>query len=134
MTILNDTRVLSEFKSSLITFFDELISQFPLEGDLVIARIFLNDQVPIKDVIDEFILKMSMNDNLLKRMVKERNESFFLEHNVFDSLGKDKVNHFKKLWRSENLDNEDKEVIWKWIDSFIYLGDKYTKAIRENMS
>lgn len=132
MSTLNDTRVLAEFKSSLISFFDELISQFPHEGDLVIARIFLNDQVPIKDVMDEFNLKMNMDDYLLKRMVKERNESFFLEHNVFDSLGKDKVNHFKRLWRSGNLDDEDKEVVWKWVDSFIYLGDKYIKAMKGN--
>jgi len=71
-----------------------------------------------------------MEDGLLKKMVKERNETFFLEHNIFDYLGKDKVNNFKKLWRSGNLDDEDKEVVWKWIDSFIFLGDKYAKSMR----
>jgi len=130
MSVVNDTRVLAEFKSSLITFFDELISQFPSEPDLVIARIVLKDQVPIKDVVDEFNLKINMEDGLLKKMVKERNETFFLEHNIFDYLGKDKVNNFKKLWRSGNLDDEDKEVVWKWIDSFIFLGDKYAKSMR----
>lgn len=129
MSILNDTRVLEEFKRSLITFFDELITQFPTEADLVIARIFLNDQVPIKDVMDAFNLKINMEDCLLKKMVKERNESFFLEYNVFDSLGqKDKINHFKRLWRSGNLDIEDKEVVWKWVESFVYLADKYAKV------
>lgn len=130
MSSLNDTRVLAEFKSSLITFFDELITQFPSEPDLVIARIFLNDQVSIKDVMDQFILKMNTEDGLLKKMVKDRNENFFLEHNIFDYLGKDRVNNFKRLWRSGNLDEEDKEVVWKWIDSFIYLGDKYVKSLR----
>jgi len=129
MSNLNDTRVLAEFKSSLIRFFDELITQFPLEADLVIARIFLNDQVPIKFVMDEFNLKLNKEEGLLKRMVKDRNESFFLEHNIFDSLGKDKVNHFKRLWRSGSLDDEDKEVVWKWVDTFVYLGDKYVKAV-----
>jgi len=62
-------------------------------------------------------------------MAKERNEVFFLEHNIFDSLGKDKILHFKKLWRSERLDYEDKQVIWNWVDAFIYLGDKYAKAV-----
>jgi len=130
MSSLNDTRVLAEFKSSLITFFDELITQFPSEPDLVIARIFLNDQVSIKDVMDQFILKMNTEEGLLKKMVKDRNENFFLEHNIFDYLGKDRVNNFKRLWRSGNLDEEDKEVVWKWIDSFIYLGDKYVKSLR----
>jgi hypothetical protein len=62
-------------------------------------------------------------------MVKERNEVFFLEHNIFDNLGKDKIVHFKRLWRSDCLDEQDKKVICNWIDAFVYLGDKYTKAI-----
>jgi hypothetical protein len=33
------------------------------------------------------------------------------------------------LWRSGLLDDEDKQVIWNWIDAFIYLGDKYTKVV-----
>jgi hypothetical protein len=124
---MSEIEVLREFKNGLISFFDELIDQFPEEGDLVIIRIFLNDQIPIKDVMDIFCLKINTDDQKLKKMVKDRNESFFLDHNIFDALGKDKVNHFKKLWRSGRLDDEDKLVVWRWIDSFIYLSDKYKK-------
>ena len=35
--------------------------------------------------------------------------------------------HFKKLWRSGVLDNDDKDIIWKCVDSFVYLADKYNK-------
>jgi hypothetical protein len=119
---MSELQVLLEFKKSLVTFFDELIEIFPEEGDLVIIRIFLQDQIPIKDVMDVFNYKMIS----LKPMVKTRDETFFLEHNVFDELGnKDKVNHFKKIWRSNRLDKEDKHVIWKWVDTFVYLGEKY---------
>ncbi len=118
-----------EYRKQLLLFFDELIGQFPHEGDLVVARLFLANQIQIKDVMDMFLFKLTTNDSELKKMVKERNERFFLEHSLFDGLGKDKANHFKKLWRSGQLDDEDKAVIWNWIDAFVYLSEKYAKTV-----
>jgi len=126
---MSEIEILTEFKTQLICFFDELISQFPLEGDLVLVRLFFSNQISIQDVMNFFNHKINTNDQELRKMVKEKNEAFFLEHNVFDNLGKEKINHFKKLWRSGLLDDEDKQVIWNWIDAFIYLGDKYTKVV-----
>ena len=119
--------ILKEFKNSLISFFDELIDQFPEEGDLIIVRIFLKDQMPIETVMNVFINNLNKDDQKLRKMVKDRNEIFFLENNVFDAVNKDKVLHFKKLWRSGRLDDDDKKVVWRWIDSFIFLSDKYIK-------
>ena len=119
--------ILKEFKNSLITFFDELIDQFPEEGDLIIVRIFLKDQMPIENVMTIFINNLNKDEQKLRKMVKDRNEIFFLENNVFDTVNKNKVLHFKKLWRSGRLDDDDKKVVWKWIDSFIFLSDKYIK-------
>ena len=120
-------QILINFKNNLATFFDELISQFPEEGELVMVRIFLNDQIPAKDIMDLFQHYINKNDEELKKMVKRRDESFFLDHNMFDILGKSDVNHFKKLWRSGRLDADDKDMVWKWIDSFIYLAEKHAK-------
>lgn len=126
---MSEIEVLSEFKTQLIAFFDELIGQFPQEGDLVIVRLFLANQIPIQDAMNTFNHRINKNNQELRKMVKERNDSFFLEHSLFDNLGKEKISHFKKLWRSGRLDEEDKLVIWNWVDAFIYLGDKYIKAI-----
>lgn len=126
---MSEIEVLTEFKTQLISFFDELIGQFPLEGDLVVVRLFFANQIPIQDVMNNFNHKINTNDQELRKMIKNRNEAFFLENNMFENLGKDKINHIKKIWRSDRLDNEDKEVIWNWIDAFMYLGDKYAKAI-----
>ena len=121
---MSEIKILKEFKNSLITFIDELIPQFPEEGDLVIIRIFLKDQVPIADVMNH-IIHMILP---LKQLVVSKDESFFLDNNVlFSALNSGKVNHFKKLWRSGRLDNEDKNVVWKWMTSFIYLAEKYQK-------
>jgi hypothetical protein len=126
---MSEIEVLTEFKTQLISFFDELIGQFPQEGDLVVIRLFISSQIPMKDAMNIFNHKINTNEKMLRKMVKSRDEIFFLEHNIFDHLGKEKISHFKKLWRSGRLDDEDKEVIWNWVDAFIYLGDKYTKAV-----
>ena len=123
-----ETLILTEFKNNLIIFFDELIDQFPSEADLVIMRIFLKDQIPIHDIITIFNDIINKDNQKFKKMIANRNELFFLESDIFDSISKNKVVHFKKLWRSERLDDDDKKIIWKWIDSFVYLGDKYIKA------
>ena len=127
---MSEIHVLREFKNNLISFFDELIDQFPDMGDLVMIRIFLNDQIIIKDVVEFVSYQINKNDNLIRKIIKDRNEEFFLEdNNFFDGLAKqkDKVLKFQNIWRSNRLDNEDKETIWKWIDSFVYLTDKYNK-------
>lgn len=125
---MSEIEILTQFKKNLIQFLDELIAQFPEEGDLVIARIFLNDQIPIADVMNTFIRKLLP----LESQVAERNENFFLENNLlFDTIDKNKVNHFKRMWRSDRLDSEDRVVIWKWYDSFIFLSKKY-QSVKKN--
>jgi|688.fasta_scaffold03093_23 hypothetical protein len=124
--------ILLEFKNQLINFFDELINQFPSEGDLVVIRLFLSNQIPIKDVMNNFNYQLNKENKVFKMMIKNRDEQFFLDNNLFDfnsSSSRDKIGHFKRLWRSGVLDDEDKKVMWKWVDSFVYLTDKYTKSI-----
>jgi len=127
---MSEIQVLREFKNNLISFFDELIDQFPDMGELVMIRIFLKDQVIIKDVVEFVSYQINKNDNEIRKTIKDRNEEFFLEeNNFFDGMvkQKDKVLKFQSIWRSNRLDKEDKETIWKWIDSFVYLTDKYNK-------
>tara|TARA_Y100000389_G_C17397240_1_gene483269 strand:- start:97 stop:498 length:402 start_codon:yes stop_codon:yes gene_type:complete len=127
---MSEIEILKKFKDTVISFLDELISQFPQEANLVIFRIFLKDRVPIVDVINYFVRKVLP----LKNMVESRNEDFFLNHctlmeDINNQKTKGRVNHFKKLWRSETLDDEDKEVVWQWFDTFITLSEKYQKNI-----
>ena len=125
---MSEIEILRRFKDTIISFLDELIGQFPEEADLVIFRIFLKDRVPIVEIIKYFVLKVLP----LKKMIEDRNEDFFLNHctlmeDINNQKTKGKINHFKKLWRSETLDDEDKEVVWQWFDIFITLSEKYQK-------
>lgn len=125
---MSEIEILKQFKNTLISFLDELIGQFPAEGDLVIFRIFLKDRVPIDSIINYFVLCILP----LKKMVTDRDEDFFLNKcDLFESFNpdkKNKVNRFKMLWRSESLDGSDKKVVWEWFDSFIFLTEKYQKC------
>lgn len=126
---MNPIRILAQFKSSLISFMDELITLLPDESDFIIGRMFISDSVNIEDVIKAFSLKIYENDDLLKKMIKTRDESFFLKNNVFSYFGDSKVNKFKDIWIQGRLDQEDKDTIWKWVDIFVVLTDKYYKRI-----
>lgn len=123
--------ILQEFKNQLVSFFDELINQFPSEGDFVVIRLFISNQIPISVIMNNFNYQLNKENKLFKTMIKNRDEQFFLENNLFNlEVGnQNKLSYFKRLWRSGVLDDDDKEVMWKWIDSFVYLSDKYTKAL-----
>ena len=131
---MSEIEILKQFKNTLISFLDELIGQFPSEGDLVIFRIFIKDRVSIEKILN-FVVHRILP---LKKMVTERNEDFFLNKcDVFEIIDnpdkKNKINRFKKLWRSPLLDEDDKRVIWEWFDSFIFLSERYQKCKSKNM-
>jgi hypothetical protein len=123
----SEIEILIQLKTQMVSFLDELIETFPNEPDFVIFRIFVNDRLPIEDIMKYIVNNLCpMGD-----MVKARNEDFFLKNNIlFDQLDEtdsSKVNHFKNLWTSKRVDKEDKEVIWRWFQSFIFLGNKYAE-------
>ena len=130
-------QVLSIYKQSIVAFMDELIDQFPKETGLILARIFLKDQIPIEVTMKNFIFKLEKNNGHLKKMVAEKNEQFFIDNDIFSiesggdsySLSGGTVNHFRKLWLSD-LDKDDQETMWKWFESFVVLADKYKTITR----
>lgn len=117
--------ILERFKNGYMQFIDELLEIFPEETDLIIIRVFFEDQVPVALVADNFISHVLPH----KEIITKRNENFFLENNhMFGMLDGGKVMHFKKLWTSERLDKDDKDAIWKWFDTFCILVSAYQKA------
>ena len=128
---MTEQQILQAFKVNIIAFLDELIDQFPHETNIILARVFLKDQIPIQTTMQQFILKLESRDGRLRDMAKERNDKFFLENNIFSMSHDSSVNHFRKIWVSD-LDNEDRETIWRWIDSFIQLAEKYQTVKRRS--
>ena len=123
-----ELRSLQLFQRSIIQFFDELVDQFPHEGNLLAMRIFFKDRIPIDHVMKVFCEKITENDKQLRVMGIARDEVFFLRHNIFDYFGKDRANHMKNLWQSGQLDEDTKDAIWDWINHFIKIADMYMSA------
>ena len=131
----NERHVLNIFKTSIISFMDELIDQFPSETALILGRILLKDQIPIEVTMRDFITKIERNGGLLKKLIKNKDSKFFLEHNIFSLEANSDVSmsgtgreEFRTIWLSE-LDDHDREVMWKWFESFVALAEKYQEVL-----
>ncbi len=127
---MSEIQLLNEFRNQIVGFLDELIEQFPGScAEFVIIRIFVKDQIPLADVLGRFISEVLP----FKDVIKKRDSDFFLNSRViYDAVGgaaagTDNVNQLKKLWESERLDDEDRETIWKWMDIFVFLAERYYK-------
>jgi len=120
---MNQIQILTTFKRTLLQFIDELINIFTNEKDLVVIKFFIDGQVPMFDVIEHTYKHLYP----LLHLIRERNDTFFLENQVLfeDIRSTDKVTHFKRLWLSGILTDEDKEVMWKWFEAIISLSKKY---------
>jgi hypothetical protein len=118
--------IVQDFKNNLISFLDELIEQFPHESDFIIARIFLKDRIDPELVMNTFIKELLPH----AAAIEKRDDSLFLENKLelFASINPSQVNHFKLLWKSDALDVEDRQIMWKWFDTFVYLALQYQKA------
>lgn len=117
--------LLNLLKKELLVFFDELISILPEEKDFLVMRFFIKDQIPITEIMKYIIEKLVP----LESFVKNRDDKFFLEHQVlFEDLKEhdSKVNYFKHMWQNPTQHQEEnKEIIWKWFDHFIRLAKRY---------
>ena len=75
---MNKLTLLQKFKEQILIFLDELIEQIPTEGDLVILRILIKDQVSIEKIMNHFVKKLLP----FKYQIDNRDEKFFLENEV----------------------------------------------------
>lgn len=122
---LSKLDILKLFKTNLIKFIDALIEQLPDESDLIVLRIFLQEQIPIEDVMITFSRRLIP----CKDMILNKEEKFFLEHNdVFTGVSSDTVNYCKNIWTSKKITVEDKEQIWKWFRLFVNLSEKFVNC------
>jgi|TARA_Y100001980_G_C14495438_1_gene271986 hypothetical protein len=123
---MDNTPYLIKFKTSMIEFIDELIKQFPKEPSFVLVRIFVNDKLLITDVMGRFMKECLPYKNIIKK----RDANFFIysdfiyEQYVGD-VGSENMSSFRKIWDSDNLDDDDKGVIWDWIELFLNMSERY---------
>ena len=117
-----EVEILTLLKKNILDFLDELIDQFEEEGDLIIMRFFIAEQISLEMMMTKFITFVYPH----KEKIKVRDESFFIENeNIFGSSPQDKVIHFKDLYLTMNSD--DRSTLWEWFSCFIAICDRYMK-------
>ena len=115
---------ISQYKTVLLKFLDEIIGQFPEEGELVLIK-FCLEKLPGSIPFNMFNTVIHKNNNKIKKMVKERNHEFFFQCSPLGFYGKNKMKHFYEVWKSDKLDDETRSTIWDWIDALVDIIDKY---------
>jgi hypothetical protein len=116
--------LLKIFQENLIKFIDEIVELLPAtsKGDIIMLRILFIDSFPMEDAMRIFSERILPHS----KMVLARDEKFFLNcEDLFSGIKKDKVSYFKDLWLSEELNDENKEIIWEWFTYFLKLSVKY---------
>ena len=119
---LEQKKLLEKFQKSLVTFFDELVEMFPNEKDFILIRILVKDQIPSTQIMSYF--EMVMLNKEITSSIERRDDNFILSNVLFSKISKSDV--FKNLWQTR-LDNDDKKMIWDWVDMFKSITTQYMK-------
>jgi len=118
-------RILYQLKVQVLNLIDDLLTIFPDEPDILLIRLYFENQVDPITLMNGFVKWVYP----WKNHIKNRNEDFFKKNDhIFGPLPTDKVYYFKRRVEDGTLDKEDKDTMWKYFDLFIKLIDKYNKV------
>jgi len=118
------TRVCEQLKIQVLNLIDDILIITPNEPDVILIRLFFENQVEPERLMNEFIKWV----HPWKDFIKRRDEKFFQDNeHIFGPLPTDKLKYLKKRLNDGTLDPEDKDAIWKYFEVFISLMDKYKK-------
>jgi len=122
---MNKDALVKLFKDRLLTFLDILIEQFPKERDFPLLKLGIKSRmVSVKDTLKEFTTVILPH----KDMVINKDEEFFLSKCSSLLTGTEEMDHFKKIWTSETLTEDDKENLWRWFKLFLDIAVEYDKV------
>jgi hypothetical protein len=123
-------KILGVFKENYILFIDDLLSIFPDDKDLNILKVLFVNQISTENIAQQFSMKVLPFEN----MIKNRDEKYFLEDDkIYREVKTEAVDKFKNIWKTGNIDKENKEMIWRWLDQFVILINKYIRILyKEN--
>jgi len=117
---------LKAIRDALLDFLSDLKAALPGEEILLLFYHFMKHSAPIADVAEYIVLNIVP----LEDFVTDRRDDYFLQNAIFfERLGnyEGEVNYFANLWQASNSE-EDKNIVWQWLEEFIRLGKKHAAA------
>jgi hypothetical protein len=118
-------KILAQLKSQVLNLLDDLLIIYPNESDLLLIRLFFDNQISDKKLMEGFIKWVYP----WKNHILTHNEEFF-ENNehIFGPLPINKIHYLKDKLKDGTIDKEDKETMWRYFEVFIKLIDQYNKV------
>ena len=74
-----------------------------------------------------FSIQLNQDDMKIRHFISKRDDTFFIKEKPFSFMSGDRVDKLGALWSSGVLEEDDKDVLWSWVDSFVKISDKYTE-------
>lgn len=117
-------KILAQLRDQVLNLIDDLLAICPNESDILLVRLFFDNQVDPQTLMDGFIQWVYP----WKDYIKEHNENYFEENeHIFGPLPADKVAHFKRKMKDGTFDEDDKETIWQYFEVYVSLIEQYKK-------
>jgi hypothetical protein len=118
---------LEKFNTTFIEFINDIIRIFPEDPDIQIYKAAIETAI----ALDPKFIITRFNETLVKDYGKElleRNDNFFINYNYTDIIAQNQgynaiITKIKNAWVQMN--NENKEVIWKYFKILILLATKF---------
>jgi hypothetical protein len=126
MSGMTNTELETLFKDNLEKFLDIMIQQFPSEKDFKLLQLGLKTKMILASKALKGFAQVIIPH---KDMVLNRDENFFLEKCkdllADTDVDAEQVNHFKRIWTSDDLKEEDRDNLWRWFKLFLNIALRY---------
>ena len=117
-------KILDQLREQVLNLLDDLLTICPNEPDILIVRLFFENQIDSEGLMRGFIKWVYP----WKEYILNHNENYFKENDhMFGPLPTDKVLYFKRKYEDGTLSKEDKDIIWAYFEVFISLIEQYNK-------
>jgi hypothetical protein len=107
-------------KQQLIVFIDELIDVIPEQDDLHVVKLIVREQLLDSEIMEFLVSKILPLEDLIR---KRDCENLCRSIQMFSP----KVSKYIIIW--ETADEENRNIVWEWLNHFMELAKKYKKIV-----
>lgn len=117
-------RILRQLRDQVLNLLDDLLVIVPNEPDILIVRLFFENQMDTKMLMDGFYEWVYP----WREHIRDHNEDYFEDNDhMFGPLPPNKIQRLKVKMTDGTFTASDKEVIWAYFEVFISLIEQYEK-------
>ena len=122
---MSDLKLIGYFKKQVLRFVDEVIEQFPDKPDFLLVKLIVTDKIPLHDMMGRFMQQVLPDkDRIVNRDLFFFKSDFVKGYENWPNLNRI-FTEVKDLYFSERLDDDERETIWKWVELFMRICEKY---------